>query len=132
MHWTPIKLTGQPSDHGKLIKNNILAGGLTMGCPTAQSPTYNNFLSNFKMSLQKTGYNTECQKLRFFSTPANVKQNHVMQVARQMRPLRDAMPQINTIKNVYEQYETRGQPQNTMLHQGNIAYNDRGCKFRVK
>ena len=41
------------------------------------------------------------------------------------------MPQINTIKNVYEEYETRGQPQNTMLHQGNIAYNDRGCKYRV-
>lgn len=44
-----IKLTGQPSDHGKLIKNNITAGGLTLGCPTAQSPTYNCFLNNFKM-----------------------------------------------------------------------------------
>jgi len=44
-----VKLTGQPSDHGKLIKNNITAGGLTLGCPTAQSPTYNCFLNNFKM-----------------------------------------------------------------------------------
>ncbi len=44
-----IKLTGAPSDHGKLIKNNITAGGLTLGCPTAQSPTYNCFLNNFKM-----------------------------------------------------------------------------------
>ena len=44
-----VKLTGQQSDHGKLIKNNITAGGLSLGCSTAQSPTYNCFLNNFKM-----------------------------------------------------------------------------------
>lgn len=65
-----INLTGQPSDHGKLIKNNIIAGGLALGCPTSTSPTYNCFLNNFKMNLQKTGYNTENQKLRYYSTTA--------------------------------------------------------------
>lgn len=87
-----VKLTGQPSDHGKLIKNNITAGGLTLGCPTAQSPTYNCFLNNFKMQLQKTGYNTESQKLRYYSTTAltSAPNDPGKQIANQMRPLRAA------------------------------------------